>query len=154
MAKRRQASLYLTDAPVVERLRARHNPFQAKLIPAHVTLCREDEVSDWGNFEERLKAVSPFSLTLRFGVPLRDGNFVYMPVVEGAVSFQRLRKTLLGGNPRSHSPHLTIVHPRNGTCDDIAFSDIAQAITSFEYTFGEAMLIEEQDDGVWQKFAR
>lgn len=45
---RRQATLYLPPPhrEPIEVLRARYNPAQFALIRAHVTLCREDAVSD------------------------------------------------------------------------------------------------------------
>ena len=79
MITRRQASLYLDDASIVEGLRYRFNPAQAALIPAHITLCREDEVSDWPALEDRIRALVPIALTLEFGLPVRDGNLVYIP---------------------------------------------------------------------------
>ncbi len=45
-AKRRQASLFLQEVPLIEELRWKFNPSQAALIPPHVTLIREDEVLD------------------------------------------------------------------------------------------------------------
>ena len=65
MITRRQASLYLYDAWIVEGLRKRFNPAQAALIPAHITLCREDEVNDWTAFEDRIRATLPIALTRR-----------------------------------------------------------------------------------------
>ena len=56
--KRRQASLFLSDQFQIESLRLRYNPIQARLIPAHVTLCREDEVTDWDLVRARLARVS------------------------------------------------------------------------------------------------
>jgi hypothetical protein len=55
--KRRQASMFLTDQFQIEALRSRHNPVQARLIPAHVTLCREDEVTDWDAFRTVLESL-------------------------------------------------------------------------------------------------
>ncbi len=83
--------MYLTDVPVIEDLRHRFNPVQARLIPAHVTLCREDEVSDWRAFEHRLKEVCPIHVTLEFGRPVRDGHLVLIPAISGIETFDALR---------------------------------------------------------------
>lgn len=46
---RRQVSLYLPEPArsIVGAARARADPIQHELIPAHVTLCRDDEATDW-----------------------------------------------------------------------------------------------------------
>lgn len=154
LKSRRQASLYLPDQFQIEALRLRHNPLQAQLIPAHVTLCREDEVSDWVAFEARLESLRPFEITLEFGAPVREHDFVYLPVCSGAEDFQEFRCTILMTAAREHHPHVTIIHPRNGTCTDQIFAEISATISPFQYTFREVMLIEQEDGGVWNIFSR
>lgn len=151
---RRQASLYLREVPHIEALRLRHNPLQARLIPAHVTLCREDEVSDWGVLRGRLESLCPLELVLEFGPPLRDDNFVYLPVLSGLEQFHGLRRDLLDQEPRTQTPHLTLIHPRNGTCTDEVFAEIAASISPFPATFREVKIIEQRDAGVWRVVAR
>ena len=157
MITRRQASLYLDDASIVEGLRNRFNPAQAALIPAHITLCREDEVSDWPALEDRIRALVPIALTLEFGLPVRDGNLVYIPVVGSTESFDRLRHDLLaadGKSPRKQWPHITLIHPRNGLCTDEIYDQIVKTITPFTAMLREISLIEQHDGGVWHRFAR
>jgi hypothetical protein len=154
MLIRRQASLYLTDVRHIELLRMRFNPAQARLIPAHVTLCREDEVADWDSFRARLESLRPFELRLTFGKPCRDGNFVYLPVEQGVQEFHNLRCALLTPEPRQHTPHLTIIHPRNGVCTDQDFAEISQAIPSFQHCFQEVMLIWQEGGSVWELLAK
>lgn len=151
---RRQASLYLPDLLHIESLRVRFNPAQALLIPAHVTLCREDEVTDWDAFQARLESLCPFKITLEFGVPVRENNFVFLPVRGGVDEFHQFRTALLKREPRRHIPHVTIIHPRNGTCTDQIFADILEKVQPFQITFREVMLIEQKDDGVWNLVAR
>jgi 2'-5' RNA ligase len=151
---RRQASLFLPDQFQIESVRFRHNPAQARLIPAHVTLCREDEVADWDAFRARLASLCPFEITLGFGVPVRENDFVYLPVCEGQDSFQEFRCAILAKDARKQTPHVTIIHPRNGSCTDQIFADISATISSFQYTFREVMLIEQEDDGVWSLITR
>jgi 2'-5' RNA ligase len=152
---RRQASLYLSGFPEIEALRREFNPVQAQLIPAHVTLCREDEVDDWEAIAKRIVALRPVSVTLRFGGPVRDGNLVLLPTVGLTESFDQLRFDLLskqGAAPRKHLPHITMIHPRNGVCTDAIFEEIAARILPFTATFREISLIEQRDGGVWKPF--
>lgn len=151
---RRQASLYLPEQFQLEALRFRHNPLQAQLIPAHVTLCREDEVVDWVAFESRLESLCPFEITLEFGAPVRERDFVYLPVRSGLEDFHEFRCTLLTTTARRHNPHVTIIHPRNGTCTDQIFAEISATISPFQTTFREVMLIEQEDGGVWKIMSR
>lgn len=152
MQTRRQASLYLEDMPHIEDLRQRFNPAQAKLIPAHVTLIREDEVEDWGDVYRRLQALGDIALTLEFGSSIRDGNLVYLPVVGGGDRFDELRAALLPGTPRKHNPHLTLIHPRNGICTNEIFEEILDTVSAFEATFTTVSLIEQTDGGPWVQF--
>ena len=151
---RRQASLYLTDLPHVESLRLRHNPAQARLIPAHVTLCREDEVSDWDAFHARLESLCPFQITLEFGNPIKDDNFVFLPIRSGIDDFHEFRRAVLLMEPRKHNPHVTIIHPRNGTCTNDIFAQIVASIPPIQFTFREVMLIEQENGGIWNLVAR
>lgn len=154
MQTRRQASLYLNNAPHIEFVRTRFNPAQAKLIPAHVTLIREDEVADWDELHQRLKDLGDIELALQFGVPKREANLVYLPVVGGTDKFDKLRAALLRATTRrKQNPHLTLIHPRNGICTDAIFEEILAAVSAFQATFTTASLIEQTDGGPWVQFA-
>ena len=147
---RRQATLFLSGVPVIENLRRTFDPRQSELIAAHVTLCREDEVSDWGGVRERLACI-PSAVTLSFGSPVRDGDLVLLPGSDDDGSFRALRQHLLETvEPRDHKPHITIVHPRNARCSDAAWATICADTEPFTYTFREASLILQQDGGVWR----
>ena len=147
---RRQATLFLRRVPAIETIRRTLNPRQAELISAHVTLCREDEVTNWDTLAERLKDVH-FSVKLEFGSPIRDGNLVFLPGVDIEESFFDLRqKLLLSGSLRDHKPHLTLIHPRNGLCTDDSWATIQTSIEPFAYTFNEVSFIIQKDGGVWQ----
>ena len=148
-AVRRQASLFLRNVPALERLRTRFNPEQAKLIPAHVTLCREDEVQDWTALEDRIRCLQPIAITLGFGTAIRDGNFVYLPAVAGVEQFDELRRQLLcerlgdaTTEPRKQMPHVTVVHPRNGVCSDAIYHEISQ-LPPFTVQLRQISLIEQ-----------
>jgi 2'-5' RNA ligase len=155
MLKRRQASLFLVDQFQIEAVRSRYNPIQARLIPAHVTLCREDEVCDWETLRSKLESLRPFEITLTFGIPVREGNFVYLPVVDGLDLYQDFRRRVLSKDARIQMPHLTLIHPRNGVCTDEIFADIsATFLAPFRYTFREILLIEQEDGSVWNVLSR
>lgn len=149
-----QASLYLQQVPSLEDLRRRFNPRQAELIPAHVTLCREDEVDDWRELKARALGLDPLQLKLTFGRPVREQNLVYLPVVEGLDAFRMLRETLLGASPRDHDPHITLIHPRNGNCTDDVFDEIMRLSRPFSHTFEVIRVIEQRNGGVWRTVFR
>ncbi len=154
---RRQATLFFGDPPpALVRCRQFYNPVQAALIDAHVTLCREDEVFDWTAFEERVASLTQLKLRMEFGRPIRRGDLVFLPVTAGAEHFAALRRTLLSDNtsePRTMDPHVTVIHPRNGTCTDEAFAEIERSLPPFEWTFNEVALIEQHNGGQWQTLA-
>ena len=152
---RRQATLYLPPAYAaeIERLRAACNPAQHALIRAHVTLCREDEVHDWDELAKRLTAIGPVSVALAFGAPVRDGDLVYLPATGSTASFDQLRASLLdrpAASIRRQAPHITLIHPRNGTCSDATFASILARCSPFDVTLRAVTLIAQVDDGPWQ----
>jgi 2'-5' RNA ligase len=153
---RRQVSMYLSGVPDIVALRFRYNRAQAELIPPHVTLCREDEVDDWSALQIRIREILPVHVTLGFGGPVRKENLVYLPAITGTRQFDELRSKLLSANgrePRKHSPHITIIHPRNGICTDEIFEEIALRIRPFAAAFRAISLIEQSDGGPWKQFA-
>ncbi len=158
MTVRRQATLYLPPPfkIAVESVRSRFNPIQFALIPAHVTLCREDEVRNWDEFVSRVSALYAIDVQLSFGLPIRESNFVYVQAVGSTESFDALRDSLLATNdliPRRHKPHITLVHPRNGTCSDSEFEQIACRYAPFSATFRCITLIEQTNDSRWKAMA-
>ncbi len=150
---RRQASLFLPNAQSIETLRDKFNPLQARLIPAHVTLCREDEVDDWSAFQRIVEQQLPIEIELGFGAPIRDGNLVLIPAISGIERFDEVRRRLLGGKPRKQDPHITIIHPRNGICSEEALEVIEATLRPFTAIFREVSLIEQTNGGPWTRFA-
>jgi len=112
---RDQFSLFVTgaDGERLDRLRRELDPVQAALIPAHLTLCREDELAGLEGLGARLAAAAP--LRLRFGPPERfDGHGILLRCVEGQTEYDALRRHLLGRPDARHADaHLTLAHPRN-----------------------------------------
>lgn len=151
---RRQITLFVPDPERsrLDAIRAQFNPAQAALIAAHVTLCRDDEVLEWSTLQERAKRMSAFELSLRFGAPAREGNLVYLPVVGSTDSFDKLRSQLLEDEDcREQEPHITLVHPRNGTCSNASFRAMqAQLGEALTIKFCALTFIEKVGEEPWR----
>ena len=150
---RRQATLFLRGCCEVEKIREEFNPKQARLVGAHVTLLREDEVSDWDALAVRLRASVRHTVTLEFGLPRRDGNLLYMPNIGPTAEFDQLRHVLLSNSRdpvRKYDPHVTLIHPRNGVCTDVIFETISSNFKPFSYTFDGISFIRQENGGVWE----
>ncbi len=155
MTIRRQATLYLPlpSSTFVESIRARFNRVQFDLIKAHVTLCREDEVADWSEVASRLSNLGKIEVELDFGMPVREDNLVYLPTIGSTQPFDELRSAILSidaASPRKQNPHITLIHPRNGTCSDSAFDEIAKLCKPFSTVLRRVTLIEQHNGGSWK----
>ncbi|MDP6371043.1 MAG: hypothetical protein QF634_00890 [Vicinamibacterales bacterium] len=66
-------SLYVPEPArsIVDAVRTRTDPIQHELIPAHVTLCRDDEVTDGTVVERRLAAAGRLPRPLAPHITLR-----------------------------------------------------------------------------------
>lgn len=150
---RRQLSLFLPSAQraIIEPIRQRLDPRQHALIPAHVTLCRDDELADWPTVERRLSSLQAFSLTLRFGAPqaLPDGCILLRPM-QGAAQYQALRRSLLGPTAPIHGAHLTLLHPRHATGNPPDMAELATVPPDLVTTFSSIALIEQRGSAPWQ----
>ena len=154
-----QLSLFVPPpaAAVLEAVRRQVDPVQARLIPAHVTLCREDELD--GLAPEVLAArcaapgVSPLELV--FGRPEAfHGHGILLPCTAGEPAYRALRERLLGGSAiRRAEPHLTLAHPRNPRVPGDTLA-IAQALPDgLSITFGVARLIAQDPGAPWRVLA-
>ena len=114
---RRQLSLYVPVAAskAIEAVRVLVDPVQHRLIPAHVTLCREDELLDLHSVEDRLSTISFAPITLTFGpAEVFFDHGILLPCVSGESAFRALRQTILGRSDiKDQPPHMTLAHPRN-----------------------------------------
>lgn len=149
---RRQATLFLDGYPLIDRLRREFNPVQASLIDSHVTLCRENEVADWEDLRKRAQQCSLGPFTLPFGKPEREGNLVLIRVLGEATPFHQWRSALLDTPTTRAQPfgaHITLIHPRNGTCSDEDFVRLSMQLEPMEVTFREIALIEQHGGGAW-----
>jgi 2'-5' RNA ligase len=153
---RTQLTLFVAPpaAEILEPLRRTLDPVQSRLISAHVTLCREDELVNLSADEigARLKRAPPVPLTLTFGiVQVFQHHGVLLPCVAGEVEFQALRNIVLGAErARTHTPHLTLAHPRNPRAPDNKPATLLKVPSSLSVTFTTVSLIRQYVGEPWQ----
>lgn len=155
--KRIQLTLFIPDQNAVafEKVRKAHNPEQYKLIHAHVTLCREDELDQIDRVMLNLEQLQFECFAINLGAVERfaQGKGVLLPAIGDNDVFQKLRSTVLKGimdQPRQHAPHITLMHPRNATCTDEIFESIQKNSFPQQITFYEISLIEQEIGEKWQ----
>jgi hypothetical protein len=149
---RRQLTLFLPPdrREVIESIRRRLDPLQHAIIPAHVTLCRDDELTPWQAIGESLASLGRFSFTMRFGEPrvLLDGCVLMRPG-HGAVQFQRLRQSILGPSAKALGAHITLLHPRNAPGAAYDMAELVAKLPGFTVTFRSIALIEQSGADPW-----
>ncbi len=154
---RKQLSLYvpLPVSDAIEAVRRIVDPVQFALIPAHVTLCREDELEAFPSWRERLEAMPPdaIPLRLRFGrAEPFSGHGILLPCVGGIEEYRDLRRRILGSSAiREMQPHLTLAHPRNPQSPGNSIETANTLPASFEISFDTIRLIEQVDAGPWAR---
>jgi 2'-5' RNA ligase len=155
--KRTQLTLFIPkqDAICIEKVREAHNPEQYKLIHAHVTLCREDELDQIDRVTLNLEQLQFECFAINFGAVERfaQGKGVLLPAIGDNDVFQKLRSTVLNGiidQPRQHAPHITLMHPRNATCTNEIFESIQKNSFPQQITFDQISLIEQEIGKKWQ----
>jgi 2'-5' RNA ligase len=155
MEIRRQLSLYV-PAPVAASLEAARrlfDPVQHRLIPAHVTVCREDEIADLPEsvVQSRLGQAQIGPITLQFGPPEQfSGHGILLNCLGGEGDFHRLRVCLLGtAGIRRQPPHITLAHPRNPKAPGNQLDNIATWPEGFSITFSTLYLIEQIRHKPW-----
>lgn len=155
---RTQLSLYAPGpaAISIEEIRRVVDPVQFRLIPAHVTLCREDELTDLPAVRARLLDNRFAPLTLRFGgVEVFDGHGLLLHCREGEAAFHALREAVLGTTGiRAHRPHITLAHPRNPKAAGNSYETATQLPNPLDITFSTVFLIEQTDGGPWNVLER
>lgn len=155
---RRQLTLFVDPkyAEAIESARKAFNPVQFGLIKSHVTLCREDEIAVLEPVIHHISTLELGGITIDFGPPVRFGNEnsgVLLPAIGDISAFQALRSAILRGivdQPRPSEPHITLMHPRNSTCSDSIFENIARRVFPTTIPFASISLIEQIDDGSWK----
>jgi 2'-5' RNA ligase superfamily protein len=154
---RKQLTLFVNqiDAMNIEVVRAKYNPQQKKLIDCHVTLCREDELFDVDKIMDNLIHLDANPLTIVLGEATRfhHAEGVLLPARGYPEAFHQLRDRVLKGSyvkPRIHEPHITLMHPRNSTCNDLIFEEIKKIRLPARTTFQTISLIGQIDEGKWE----
>ena len=172
---RRQLSLFAPEPmrASLDALRATLDPVQHRLIPAHVTLCREDELEAFAsgaNADELAAAVAsaladraewraPDSLTLVFGTAESfDSHGILLPCIDGDAAFHALRQEILApaiGRDALRRPaaHLTLAHPRNPRAPGNSLEAAERLVSPLQLTFGDVHLIEQVGASPWTVLA-
>ena len=153
-ASRKQLSMYVPPdaATELEDVRRAVDPVQSGLIPAHVTLCREDELGELESVKARLRRPPFKPLTLRFGRPVAfSGHGLLLECVGGGDQFRALREYLLASSRiRDQKPHITLAHPRNPKARGNSLSNTSALPEVIEVTFPSVCLIEQEADKPWR----
>lgn len=153
---RMQLSMYVPapESRELEAVRRLLDPVQSILIPAHVTLCRDDELArvDTDSLASRLADAQAGAVVLHFGRPeVFQGHGILLPCIAGEEGFHSLRELVLGSRAISRpAPHITLAHPRNpkaaGNC--LANANRLPAIGAV--TFTSVALIEQAGGKPWR----
>ncbi len=153
---RRQLSMYVAGLLSDDIEAARHvlDPVQCRLIPAHVTLCREDEIAELSQSElQRRFLNSEFKpITLHFGRPrLFSGHGVLIECIGGEDGFHSLREQLLGApGVRTEPPHITLAHPRNPKSLGNSLANAARLPDVISIVFRTVSLIQQHGCQPWE----
>ena len=153
---RTQLCLYVPDAQAsaLESVRRVVDPVQSRLIPAHVTLCREDELAlvEPAALATRLAALPAWPLTLEFGkAEAFHEHGILLPCIGGEREFRVLREHLLGSRAiRRHAPHITLAHPRNPKAAGNCLANASVLPDALAITFTRIRRIQQQGAAPWQ----
>ena len=154
---RQQLSVYVPNesAAAIESVRRVADPVQYHLIPAHVTLCREDEIDGAGlmaSIAKRLATIHIPPLALGFGAPeIFDGHGLMLNCLAGEAAFHELRKTVRGlNNIRLQKAHITLAHPRNSKVNGNVAGVAAMLPAIMSITFHTIFYIEQEADQPWR----
>lgn len=151
---RRQLSLYASgeSAVAIERLRERLDPLQFALIPAHVTLCREEDLLGVSETQLDERIIGARGFVLGFGAPEAFSTHgILLPCIKGEAAFQALRSRVLGGRSERHqSPHITLAHPRNPKATGNSLLGASELGSRTRCDFDKVHLIEQIAGNPWK----
>ncbi|MDW3650010.1 MAG: 2'-5' RNA ligase family protein [Bacteroidia bacterium] len=154
--KRKQLTLFLdeVEAQSIESIRQRFNPQQYKLIKSHITLCREDEIEKLEEVLKKLDSLRAESFELQTDGLRRfsEGKGLLIAIQDEDRKFQKLREMILqkgDTKPREHKAHITLMHPRNSTCNDKIFQEIRSIEIPKILRFSSISLIEQEMGKEW-----
>ena len=155
--RRVQATLFI-DEPFkesIEKIRRKYNPEQYSLIGCHITLLRDDELTDIENVTKNLSELNEYMLEINFGNLRRsdDGKGVLIEGKGSNHSFHSLREKLLANTGINNisilHPHITLIHPRNGNCTDEIFEELKKQKLPSKIPFKTVSIIEQLNGGKW-----
>ena len=153
---RKQITLFVVEnqSLEIEKVREKFNIDQFKLIKAHLTLCREDELEQFEKVMINLNKLDFKSFFLKVGKPIlfSSENGILLPVIGNTEAFNVLRSEILNGiieNPRNQEPHITLMHPRNSICSNEIFTEIQNYNFPFQFKFDKVSLIEQVFGKKW-----
>lgn len=143
-------------AKAIEEVRKTVDPIQSRLIPARITVCREDELGDLSKLKSRLSNIPFKPLTLRFGKPeIFSGHGLLLDCIEGADQFRLLREYLLDSKSiRNQTPHITLAHPRNPKLVGNSLGATVALSAIATINFSTIYLIEQEAGEPWRILAR
>lgn len=159
MNSRFQLTLFVSGAAAqkIEDVRKILDPVQHNLIPAHVTLCREDELQDleFSALQERLATWEAGPINLSFGAPepfstQGSTHGILLPCIRGAEEFQALRHLILGSTTARHPlAHITLAHPRNPKAAGNTLAAASDLEAGLKVTFGTVCRIRQDGHTPW-----
>ncbi len=149
MARQQLTGFFASDRTIeIERLRRQLDPVQSSIIAAHVTICREDEITgvSWSDITARATACEPLKLT--FDRIERVGEYGLLLCCSRNLSgYELLRATLLAtSSSRRSEAHLTLAHPRNQNPCVSSFL-LPESLLPLELVVDELSLIEQSSSG-------
>ena len=156
MATRAQLSMFVPDAEAgeLESVRRLLDPIQSRLIPAHVTLCREDETASLDSEElaSRITKADVGFVTLCFGRPQAfHEHGILLPCISGEDAFRSLREHVLASHTvRRQAPHITLAHPRNPKSTGNCLTNAYVLPETISVTFTSIKFIEQTGNKAWR----
>jgi len=155
--KRKQLTIFLDEieAIPIESIRSTFNPRQYELIKSHITLCREDEIEELDVIKNNLQNIEVYEFELQTNGLKRfsEGKGLLISIKDEDRKFQKLRELVLkNGNsiPREHKAHITLMHPRNSTCNDAKFEEIKKFELPKKLSIKRISLIEQEIGEKWR----
>jgi hypothetical protein len=156
--RRRQLSMFVpaAQAAALEAVRAVVDPVQHRLIPVHVTLCREDDLPDLALIKKRLRDTPRQPIELVFGRPeVFSGHGIILKCSAGEPAFHALRQHLLGASDvREQWPHITLAHPRNPRSPANKLENALRLPPCIKLVLPAVELIEQSEGEPWQVLDR
>ncbi|WP_196138709.1 2'-5' RNA ligase family protein [Aliikangiella sp. G2MR2-5] len=152
-SSRKQLSMYASGDYIgkIETVRKLVDPIQFRLIPAHITLCREDELKDLNHINKRLSQINFPTLKIRFAKAKRFGSHgLMMECIEGERDFLQIREFILESTQiRRQIPHVTLAHPRNNKASSNSLTNTFILPENLELEFPTIHLIEQINSEPW-----